>query len=257
MSSSPSSPMALHGSRPATTPPKVGAACSLLVPVYNEATIVEDSIARMLAAFTRAGVEYEIVVCENGSTDATLQIVQTLQRHHPEVRLEHLPTPNYGLALKHGIRVCRYEAVVLVNADFWDMAFVREALARLEDYDLIIGSKVMRGSRDLRPILRRMITRSFNGFLRMGFGFAGTDTHGMKAFRRCALADIVEQCVTDHFIFDTELVLRAQGAGLRVLEVPVKIRELRQPSYRSLLKRFPRVLWNLLKLWQALHRGEA
>jgi len=231
-------------------------AFSLVVPVYNEAPILAESLSGMVAAFDAIGSEYEIFICENGSTDDTQALTRDLERIHSPVRADFLPTPNYGLALKHGIAACRHEMVVLVNIDFWSVDFVRRALPLLEEgADLVIGSKVMTGSNDARPFLRRAITRSFNALLHRLFDFRGTDTHGMKALRKSRLGPIAGQCVTDRSLFDTELVLRAGRSGLRVVEIPVEVREIRQPNYWSVVRRIPETFINLfrlvLELWRA------
>lgn len=226
-----------------------GAPFSVVVPVCNEAKIFRRSATQLLETLRGLGSAFDLVVCENGSTDETPAIAEELRRGNPEVRVERLPTPNYGLALRHAISACRHDVVVLVNIDFWSFDFLREALARLEHCDLVIGSKAMRGARDERPLLRRVITRAFNWALRVAFGFKGTDTHGLKAFRRPSVSRIISQCVTDQSIFDTELVLRAEREGLRITEIPVAVRELRQPSYWSVLRRSPEVTENLLRLW--------
>ena len=78
-----------------------------------------------------------------------------------------------------------------------------------------------------------------------------SDTHGVKALRRSSLLAIAEECVTDRSLFDTELVLRAHRAGLRVVEIPVEVHELRQPGYASVFGRTPEAVWNLLRLvWE-------
>lgn len=230
-------------------------AFSLVVPVYNEAPILAESLSRMVAAFDEIGSEYEIFLCENGSTDDTQVLARDLERIHSPVRAAFLATPNYGLALKHGIGECRHELVVLVNIDFWNVDFVRRALSLLEaDADLVIGSKVMAGSNDARPFLRRAITRSFNALLHRLFDFRGTDTHGMKALRKSRLGPIAGQCVTDRSLFDTELVLRAERSGLRIVEIPVEVREIRQPNYWSVVRRIPETFINLVRLVRELWR---
>ncbi len=76
----------------------------------------------------------------------------------------------------------------------------------------------------------------------------------MKALRREALDPVLAACVTSRSIFDTELVLRAERAGLRIVEIPVAVKEIRQPSYWSVARRLPEVSWNLYKLARALRR---
>lgn len=212
---------------------------SIVIPGYNEAEILHESLVSILKEFKALDEQIEIVVCENGSTDNSLRIAEQLQQAHSQIRAQHLPTSNYGLALKHGISAGRGNAVIIFNIDFWSPEFARIALAKLGDYDMVIGSKTMEGAKDQRPILRRLITLGFNFFLRRFFGLRGTDTHGMKAFKRRSLNRILDKCVTDKSLFDSEFVLRAERAGLLITEVPVHVRELRQPSYWSLLERIP------------------
>jgi glycosyltransferase involved in cell wall biosynthesis len=227
---------------------------SVVVPVYNEAGLVGDSITRMVRALELLGGDFEMLVCENGSTDETAALVDRLRNRDARIRLERLPEPDYGGALRHGIGLCAHDRIVIFNIDFWNPDFAREALHRLEHFDLVIGSKVMPGSADNRPRFRRFMTRGFNRMLHLVFGFGGTDTHGMKAFRRGALAGPLAQCVTSRSIFDTELVLRAERAGLRIVEIPVEIREIRQPSFWAVAERLPEVAWNLCKLALVLRK---
>jgi glycosyltransferase involved in cell wall biosynthesis len=227
---------------------------TILIPAHNEAPIAVASLSRLVDECGALGRPFEVLVCENGSTDGTPDILDRFARSHQAVRVEHLREANYGRALKDGIAHAAGETVVVFNMDFWSIDFATRALSLMPHHDLIIGSKVMTGARDERPILRRLITRGFNAVLRLLFGFDGTDTHGLKAFCRDRVAPMAAACITDRSIFDTELVLRVQRAGLRITEIPVDVRELRQPSYASVAARAPEAVWNVLKLLVALGR---
>jgi len=86
-------------------------------------------------------------------------------------------------------------------------------------------------------------------------GFQGTDTHGLKAFRRQRLLEVVRSCVVDRDVFASELVIRAWRGGYRVLEIPIQLEEKRQPSI-NLFKRVPNVLRNVARLvWVIRVRG--
>jgi glycosyltransferase involved in cell wall biosynthesis len=226
---------------------------TVIVPIHNEAAIVEDAVTRLREALAPLGVPIELLLCENGSTDETPAIIERL-RVHPDIRVERLAKADYGLALKHGVAVARGDRVVIVNLDFWNIPFMERALQLLGDHDLVLGSKV-KGD-DRRPLIRRLITRNFNRLLRLVFGFHGTDTHGLKAFRREPVAAVSARCETDGWIYDTELVIRAERAGLRIAEVPVSVAELRAPSYGSLLRRVPITLANLVRLAASLRQPE-
>ncbi|HET7722774.1 MAG TPA: hypothetical protein VFK43_22595, partial [Acidimicrobiales bacterium] len=83
--------------------------------------------------------------------------------------------------------------------------------------------------------------------LKVGFGLSVSDTHGMKVLRRPPLIPLAERCRFGTDLFDTELILRAERAGLKSGEVPVIVQELR-PSRSSIAKRIPRTMANLVKL---------
>ena len=115
----------------------------------------------------------------------------------------------------------------------------------------MIGSKLIAGAADERPWARHAASLFYNGLLRATLGFMGTDTHGLKAFRREALRTVVADCVIDKDVFASELVIRAYRAGIRVREIPVRVMEKRTPSI-NLLNRVPNVMKNLAKLTYAI-----
>lgn len=225
---------------------------SVVIPVHNEQQIVQEQVQNMLTALRELGLPFEMLLVENGSTDQTLALCQELAAQEPECTVRQLDVGNYGLALKQGILDARNDIVVIFNIEFWSAEFVQIALTALRTRDFVVGSKAAPGAHDQRPWLRHTITRSYNQMLRWVWGFDGTDTHGMKAFWRFSVAPLVRECRTDAFIFDTELVLRAQRAGLSKIEIPTDVIELRAPSYSSLSKRVPAVLRNLYLLWTTL-----
>lgn len=223
---------------------------SILIPVYNEEQILEESVRDLTSGLTGYGLSYELVLCENGSRDRTVEIGERLCREIPTVRLLRCPIPNYGAALAMGIREARGDNIVCFEIDFYDIPFVEIAHVLLKKYDAVIGSKRARGARDRRPFVRRLITWGFNTFLRIVFRFTGTDTHGIKAFRAAPVKPLVDACKTDKDIFTTELVIRMERADLRVCEIPLEIQE-RRPSPVNILRRVPGVLRNLWRLWRA------
>ena len=104
-----------------------------------------------------------------------------------------------------------------------------------------------------RPWPRRMVTLVFSTILKVGFGLGVSDTHGMKVLRRQPIVPLAEACKFGTDLFDTELILRAERAGLRSGEVPVVVQELR-PSRSSIARRIPRTMANLVKLRITLWR---
>ena len=173
-----------------------------------------------------------------------------------EVRVEHHLEPDYGRALRAGLLSARGEVVVNFDIDFFDLDFLDAAVARVNADNgpaIIVGSKRGAGSNDDRAPLRKLATAVFSTLLRVGFGLHVSDTHGIKAMRRAAVEPFARLCRSGQDLFDTELILRVEHAGLRTAEIPVGVYELR-PARTSIMKRVPRTLLGLVKLRITLSR---
>ncbi|MBN1946377.1 MAG: glycosyltransferase family 2 protein [Bradymonadales bacterium] len=236
---------------PSTTPD-----VSVVIPIYNEEGILSASIADLTEKIATtpalADLTFEIILAENGSVDRTVDVARSLMERHPELRMVHLDRPDYGLALREGILSARGTYVISDEIDLCDVDFYKRALYRLreEGYDLVVGSKALERSFDKRPPYRRVATHVINRMLRVMVGFRGTDTHGLKAFKRDSLLPIVRKCVIGRDLFASELVIRTQRSQLRHTEIPVEVIEKRKPSIQ-LMKRVPNVLKNLVRLtWE-------
>jgi glycosyltransferase involved in cell wall biosynthesis len=203
------------------------------------------------------GWSYEVILAENGSKDATVRIAGELSAKYPEVRTLSAGEPNYGKALREGILSARGEIVLCDEIDLCDVDFHRRAVEILDAgrVDMVIGSKLIGGAEDERPLFRHAASIVYTGLLRHLLGFRGTDTHGLKAFRRERLLEVVEACLVDKDVFASELVIRAYRRNLDVIEIPIRVKEKRPPSI-NLMKRVPNVLKNLGKLtWAIRVRG--
>ncbi|PIW01392.1 MAG: glycosyl transferase family 2 [Deltaproteobacteria bacterium CG17_big_fil_post_rev_8_21_14_2_50_63_7] len=223
---------------------------SIVIPVYNEEAIIYAAVAGLTERLDNDfGFTYELILSENGSKDRTLDIARQLQNRHSQVRILHSDVPDYGLALKRGIEEARGAIVICDEIDLCDTDFYRRALAKIqeENYDMVVGSKAMEGAKDKRPPLRRFATSVINLMLKVGLGFQGTDTHGLKAFNREQLLPVARRCVVGRDLFASEFVIRAQRERYRLTEVPIELEELRAPSVK-LTKRVPAVLKGIGKL---------
>jgi glycosyltransferase involved in cell wall biosynthesis len=230
---------------------------SFVIPVYNEESILESAVLELRARLEPLGLGYEIVLAENGSKDATVKIAAELGEKFPEVRSFSSSSPNYGAAMRQGIERARGRIVICEEIDLCDTDFHQRAVALLRQggVDMVIGSKLLAGAEDDRPWARHAASQLYNALLRATLGFRGTDTHGLKAFLRAPLLPVARACVVEKDVFASEFVIRAYRAGLRVREVPVRVKEKRRPSI-NLMSRVPNVLKSLAKLtWAIRVRG--
>ena len=226
---------------------------SIIIPVYNEEAILQTAVVDLIDRLSSFDWSYELRLAENGSSDRTVEIGEELSARFPQVSIASVGEPNYGLALRRGIQAARGEFVICDEIDLCDTDFYRRALEALETgrADFVVGSKVMDGASDERPLFRRLGTHVINGMLRVALGFRGTDTHGLKAFRRASVIDVADQCLVDKDLFASELVIRAERGGVRMLEIPVRVLEKRPPSI-GLVRRVPNVLKNMARLFIAI-----
>ena len=230
---------------------------SIVIPVYNEEGILHSAVVDLRERLAPFGWRYEIILAENGSRDGTVAIAEALEAKYPEVRHISVAEPNYGKALRSGILAARGELVLADEIDLCDTDFHRRAIASLRggEADLVIGSKLIGGAEDERPFFRHAASLVYTGMLRVLLGFRGTDTHGLKGFRRDLLLPVAESCLVEKDVFASEFVIRAYREGLRVLEIPTRVLEKRPPTI-NLMKRVPNVLRSIAKLtWAIRVRG--
>lgn len=224
---------------------------SVVIPIHNEATILEQAVSDLVKQLDQLDPgPFEIILAENGSSDGTIDLCQQLSERFSQVRFFSSDQPNYGYALKQGIRSAIGELVVCDEIDLCDMAFYQPALQLLkaESCQMVVASKLLKGSQDNRGWYRHTASIIINLLLRLGTGFRGTDTHGLKAFRRADVLPVVDACVVDKDLFASELVIRGErDQRVRVTEIPYQVNEKRPPSI-NLLRRVPNVLKNLVRL---------
>ncbi len=221
---------------------------SIVIPIFNEEAILDTAVRALVSRLDKEGLSYELILAENGSSDQTVPIARTLAAEIPNLRLLHIPEPNYGRALRAGIESACGRWVICDEIDLGDLDFYRRALGLLESgADMVVGSKRHPESQDARPWLRRQGTMVINTMLRVSLGFDGSDTHGLKAFNRERLLAVVDDCVVEHNLFASELVIRAGRAGFDVREIPLHLREIRPPSV-GLVRRIPHVVGDLARL---------
>jgi glycosyltransferase involved in cell wall biosynthesis len=233
--------------------PITDASFSIVIPVHNEASILEESVEDLVAGLSHHAEDYEILLCENGSSDGTREIATRLAHRHQRLALLSLPQADYGRAMREGMRCASKDIVIIFDIDHYDLGFLRVCEERLCSHDVVLASKLHREARDQRSFFRRAATLVFSRFLRVAFGLKVHDTHGIKGFRRESIADLVGLCRFTRDIFDTELVIRAERAGLHICEVPINVVE-RRPSRLHIVKRIPRTITDLLHLRWVLTR---
>src|SRR6266542_1084946 len=206
--------------------PQAGPVLDVVVPVYNEEADL-DRCVRRLSAHLRATFPYpfQITVADNASTDATLEVARALQRDLPEVSVVHLAEKGRGRALRAAWSASAAPVLAYLDVDLsTDLAALFPLVAPLISghSDIAIGTRLSRDARVVRGVRREVISRCYNLLLRgtLAVGFSDAQC-GFKAIRKDVAERLLPLVQDAGWFFDTELLVLAQQAGLRVHEVPV------------------------------------
>jgi putative flippase GtrA len=209
---------------PASCPPGVQA--EIVIPVRNEERDLPVSVRR-LDAYLRDHFPFtaSITIADNGSTDGTWPRALALARELPAVRAVRLEPPGRGGALRSVW--CRSDAEVVAYMDV-DLSTDLNALLPLVapllsgHSDVAIGTRLGRGARVIRGPRREIISRCYNLLLRATLGTRFSDAQcGFKAIRTDKARTLLPLTADTGWFFDTELLVLAERAGLRIHEVPV------------------------------------
>jgi dolichyl-phosphate beta-glucosyltransferase len=235
---------------------------TILIPAYNDAhkfTVDVEAADRFLSAESLDG---EIILVDDGSTDDTLDHARALQARFPRFRFMSYPkNRGKGYALARGVEGAQGRIIMFADAGMcvpYDIARIALTMLSLDMCDIAIGSRRMRGSvKKEQPLYRRIGARG-HALLVHALGVPNyiSDTQcGFKFYRSAVAKRLFGVLITDGFMFDVEIILRAVKDGCRILEFPVLWSN--DPDTR--FKPFPgslRVLGDLARIRLALWRGQ-
>ncbi|RZT84533.1 GtrA-like protein [Pseudonocardia sediminis] len=198
----------------------------IVVPVFNEETDLEPSVRRLLDHLRESfPYSFRITIADNASTDDTPVIARRLSAALPEVRTVRLDRKGRGRALREVWSASDAEVLAYCDVDLsTDLNAVLPLVAPLVSghSDLAIGTRLGRGSRVVRGAKREFISRSYNLILRGALSARFSDAQcGFKAIRSDVARELLPLVEDTGWFFDTELLVLAERAGMRIHEVPV------------------------------------
>ena len=198
----------------------------IVVPVHNEAHVLQESIGRLHRHLTeRMAVTWRVVIVDNASTDGTSDVARGLAETLPGVAAMRLERKGRGLALRTAWSASTARVLAYLDVDLsTDLAGLAPLVAPLLSghSDLAIGTRLSRGSRVVRGTKREFISRSYNGIVRAVLSASFSDAQcGFKAITKAAADRLLPLVRDDAWFFDTELLVLAERSGLRIHEVPV------------------------------------
>jgi glycosyltransferase involved in cell wall biosynthesis len=201
-------------------------AVDVVIPVLNEAHVLERSVDTVRAFLQESFAHrWRVVIVDNGSTDGTGAIAESLAARYSDVAYYHLAKRGRGSALRHAWM--RSTADVVCYTDV-DLSTELAALPKIVDailvdgYDVATGSRLMRESRTRRSLKREAISRAYNLLLKGVLFTSFSDAQcGFKAVSRRVVERVVPEVKDTCWFFDTELLVLSEKWGYRIRDVPV------------------------------------
>lgn len=226
----------------------------IVVPVYNEEDELANSIETILTTAKKMFENFEIVVGDNASTDATLRIAQKLSKKYDRVKWIHLDEKGRGRALR---RIwCQSDADVMCYMDVdlsTDIKHLKELASSIEDgYDIAIGSRLTEGSKTERSFFRETLSRGYVFLLKLFLNIPFSDTQcGFKAVNKKIVKEVLPLVENEEWFFDTELLIIADKFGYKIKEIPVRWKE-SSDSRVKILSTVTNYIKNILRMKRKL-----
>ncbi len=197
----------------------------VVIPVHNEEVALAGTVRRVTEHLADLPWTWRVTIADNASTDGTGLIARRLAHEHPHVRVLTLSEKGRGRALRQAWSTSEADVLAYMDVDLsTDLNAFLPLVAPLVSghSDVAIGSRLSRGSRVVRGPRRELVSRSYNLLLRSTLRAGFRDAQcGFKAIRRPAAQALLPLVEDETWFFDTELLVLAERAGLRIHEVPV------------------------------------
>ncbi len=228
---------------------------SLVLPAYNEAERLRDTVQQVADALQEITPSFEIIIAEDGSTDGTDRTAEELAKEFTYVTyLHNKDRLGRGKALNRAFKSSKGDIVAYIDVDLaTDLKHLEELVKSIrEGYDISTGSRMLKDSDVKRSFTRLVASKGFNFMTRRLLKSELKDHQcGFKAFKRESLFAIMDDVKDNHWFWDTEILVRAQREGYKVKEFPVRWRCDRQTKV-DLKRDVIGMGTQILRLWREL-----
>lgn len=201
---------------------------SVVIPVYNEEEQLEWSVKKVLETCKKNYKNFEIIIADNASTDKTLEIANNLSEKYKQVKFIHLKEKGRGRALKKAFIDNDSDVMCYMDVDLsTDLKYLKKLTDAIENgSDIAFGSRLKKGSEVERSLKRDIMSRGYNLLLKAFLDVNFKDAQcGFKAINRKIVRELIPQIKNNEWFFDTELLVKGERMGYKLVEIPIKWKE--------------------------------
>ena len=221
---------------------------SLIIPIYNEEKIIVKNTERLIKFLNKFSKNYQIILCDNGSTDETPNLGKRLEKKYPKkIKFIRIEKRGVGHAFKKAVLSSSYNNLISMDMDLSvDLNFIPKCLKLLNENSIVVGSKTV-GSQE-RLFYRRFISESYILLTKFLLGINFSDySIGAKGYRKKDIIGKIKEINSGSFYVNM-LIYYVKKKNKKVVEIPVFCHDTRKSKFNLMDEIFYR-LKNLLSFW--------
>src|SRR3989338_549594 len=219
---------------------------TIIIPIFNESSIIVKNTQKLISFLNKKGIKYELILCNNGSTDNTLKLAKSLEKKYNNIKVISIPEKGVGTVFKKAVKLAKYNNIISQDMDLsTDLEFIPKSVKLFKKYDIVIGSKKM-GSQKL-SFLRKIPSAIFIFLVKIFLKLPYNDySMAAKAYKKKAIIKHINK-VDYGTSYVIDLIYYAKKDNGKIIEIPVKCIDRRKSRFNILHESLYR-LKNLVKL---------
>jgi len=231
---------------------------SIIVPVHNEAPVIEKQINKINDYMELLGAEYEILICDNASTDDTWMKGSQLAKRLPNVKYYRTTTRGLGVGLRCGLNKATMEKVCFCPITIcFGLAVIKRSLIASVQRDLVLDSKSHFASTINRTRWRKFFSVGHHILLKLFLKIKVLDTQGSFVCDRKKMLKFIHHLNSNSAFISAQIVLYADKYGLSIIELPVYYPKEMRPSKTNPIRVAFRITYEIIKeWWELLDEGD-
>lgn len=214
---------------------------SVVILVHNEEKILEKNMLLLKEYIDNLDIDYEVILSENGSTDKTKEICNSLTNRFDNFRVVYSDIAAYGQAIRNGAKLANFSHLLVYPADLWgSLRFINEAIKAIDNHDIVLGSRFFRGLKQNRPLTRMIISKTHNLLVNILYRTKYKDIDCVKFYKTEIGKRILEKTIAMDPFIEVEIGVIMKKYKVKLIEIPFKHIEPKTRHAIFLLK----MIWN-------------